>query len=263
MPTTSPDHQRRQAAYSDGVYARGPRPHVTTRDPLVRYLVEWRLKTAVERLRGAAGERLHSGSRIIVMCSGEGLEGTLLSDMGFTDVTVADISPVAIEQALKRDPRLKGTVVDLDRLALPDDSYDLALVQDGLHHLQDPVRGFTEMLRISTTAVVFLEPHNSLAGRMVGRTWEYSGDAVNYVFRWTRRLVQDVASSYLGPDSFRNLSFAFWHHNVMFEKIGRRFGSRLSVPVMRAAKALFDRALPASGNQFCGIVLKTPRRPAG
>jgi hypothetical protein len=122
------------------------------------------------------------------------------------------------------------------------------------------VRGFTEMLRIATTGIVFLEPHNSLAGRMVGRTWEQHGDAVNYVFRWTRQLVQDVASSYLGRDSFRNLSFAFWHHNIVLEKVGRRFGRRLAVPVVRAAKQVADRLLPASGNQFCGMVLKHPRR---
>ncbi|HEV3052500.1 MAG TPA: hypothetical protein VGX50_19460, partial [Longimicrobium sp.] len=150
-------------------------------------------------------------------------------------------------------------VLDMDHQTLPDGAYDLSLVQDGLHHLQDPVRGFTEMLRISTTAAVFLEPHNSLAGRLVGRTWEQHGDAVNYVFRWTRRLVHDVASSYLGRDSFQNLSFAFWHHNVMLEKIGKPLGSRLALPVLRTAKAVFDRVLPASGNQFCGMVVKTPR----
>jgi SAM-dependent methyltransferase len=261
MPTVTPtaEHQRRQAEQSDAVYAKGPRAHVVSRDPLVRYLVDWRLKTAMDRLRRAAGDRLHPGSRVVVVCSGEGLEGTLLCDMGFTDVTVADISPMAVEQAVKRDPRLTGMVLDMDHQTLPDGAFDLAVVQDGLHHLQDPVRGFTEMLRISTTAVVFLEPHNSVAGRMVGRTWEQHGDAVNYVFRWTRRLVQDVASSYLGRDSFRNLSFAFWHHNVMLEKIGRPLGIRASVPVLRAAKAVIDRLLPASGNQFCGMIVKTPR----
>jgi len=260
MPSPTAEHQRKQAEQMDAIFAKGPRGHIVSRDPLVRYVVDWRLKTALDRLRLAAGDRLHARSRVLVLCSGEGLEGSILYDMGFTDVTVGDISPVAIEQARKRDPRLKGMVVDLEHLALPDGACDLALVQDGLHHLQDPVRGFTEMLRISTTAVVFLEPHNSLAGRMVGRTWEHHGDAVNYVFRWTRRLVQDVASSYLGPDSFRNLSFAFWHHNVMLEKIGRRFGRRLSIPVLRTAKTLIDRVLPGSGNQFCGMILKTPRR---
>ncbi|HEU4561388.1 MAG TPA: class I SAM-dependent methyltransferase [Longimicrobium sp.] len=261
MTPTLMDHQARQAAEADRMYAAGPRSHVTSTDPLVRYLVEWRIRTAMGRLRAAAGARLHEASRVIVLCSGEGLEGSLLCDMGFTDVTVADISPVAIEHARARDPRLKGMVVDADRLDLATRSYDLALVQDGLHHLQDPVRGFTEMLRIATVGAVFLEPHNSLAGRLIGRKWEHQGDAVNYVFRWTRRLVEDVASSYLGPDSFRNLSFAFWHHNVIFEHIGRRFGRRLSVPVMRTAKAVFDRALPVSGNQFCGMVVKTPAAP--
>jgi ubiquinone/menaquinone biosynthesis C-methylase UbiE len=257
---TQMDHQARQAAQHDLMYARGPRPHVGSTDPLVRYLVEWRIRTALDRLRAAAGARLNPASRVLVLCAGEGLEGSLLCDMGFADVTVADISSVAMQQARQRDPRLKTMVADAERLALPDGAYDLALVQDGVHHLQDPVRGFTEMLRISTTAAVFLEPHNSLAGRMVGRTWEEHGEAVNYVFRWTRRLVQDVASSYLGRDSFRNLSFAFWHHNIMLEKIGRRFGRRLSVPVVRTAKQVADRLLPASGNQFCGMVLKHPPR---
>lgn len=255
---TTMDHQARQAAQHDLMYARGPRSHVGSTDPLVRYLVEWRIRTALDRLRAAAGARLHPASRVMVLCAGEGLEGSLLCDLGFTDVTVADISSVAMQQARERDPRLKTVVADAERLAVSDGAYDLALVQDGLHHLQDPVRGFTEMLRIASTAAVFLEPHNSAAGRLLGRRWERHGEAVNYVFRWTRGLVEDVASSYLGENAFRNLSFAFWHHNVILERIARRLGPRVSVPMVRAAKAVLDRALPVSGNQFCGMVLRTP-----
>ena len=137
---------------------------------------------------------------------------------------------------------------------------DVTVVQDGLHHLQNPVHAFTEMLRISSVGVMFFEPHDSLVGRLIGTRWERHGNAVNYVFRWTRRLVEDVASSYLGEHSFVNLSFGFWHHNVVLERLARPLGRKLGLAVVRGFKGSFDRVLAAAGNQFCGLVLKKPQR---
>jgi ubiquinone/menaquinone biosynthesis C-methylase UbiE len=68
---------------------------------------------------------------------------------------------------MDRDKRLKGIVLNAERTNLPSQSFDIALVQDGLHHLSSPVQGFTEMLRVAKRAVVFLEPHDSLVGRMI------------------------------------------------------------------------------------------------
>jgi hypothetical protein len=157
---------------------------------------------------------------------------------------------------MDRDKRLKGIVLNAERTNLPSQSFDIALVQDGLHHLSSPVQGFTEMLRVAKRAVVFLEPHDSLVGRMIGTQWEKNGSAINYVFRWDKKLVDQVASSFLGPNSFDNLSLSFWHHNVVYAKARSILGGRFGLMVVRSIKYFFDRLIGRLGNQFCGLVIK-------
>jgi len=253
-----PDEQwQAQRASFNATFSHGSRSHVTSKDPLTRYLVTWRLKTALLRLQDVAPD-LNMSSSILVMCAGEGLEGTVLCDLGYTDVTVSDISDVGVAEALRRDPRLKGLTLNAERAELAGESYDVVVVQDGLHHLPSPVAGFTEMLRICRRAAVFLEPHNSLAGRRLGREWEINGNAVNYVFRWDRRLVEQVSSSYLGRAMSVNLSFSFWHHNVGLEGLGRKIRPvRAAKPAIAATKRILDAVGGRFGNQFCGIVVKS------
>lgn len=251
------NHCERQKKQHDMVFARGSRAHVASTVPVTRYIVEWRIKAALQRLTEAAGGRITYDIKILLMCAGEGIEGSTLCDMGYRNVTVSDISDAAVTEAVRRDQRLQGIPLNAERSAQPDKSFDVVIVQDGLHHLQNPVLGFTEMLRIARVGALFLEPHDSSIGRMLGTKWETNGEAVNYVFRWTRKLVEDVASSYLPQDSFDNLSFSFWHHNIVFDKVGRRLGGeRLGLMTIRLLKRLLDSALGRMGNQFCGVVLK-------
>ena len=250
-------HSERQRAQHDRKFAVGPRAHVTSEIPLVRYIASWRLEEGLRRLKKMAHDRLSTQSSILVMCAGEGLEGSILCDLGYTDVTVSDLSPVGVSLAQNRDERLKGLVLNAERAELQDGAFDLVVVQDGLHHLQNPILGFTEMLRLARVGVLFLEPHDSLVGNLIGTRWERNGEAVNYVFRWTRKLVEDVASSYLGPDSFANLSFSFWHHNTVYHRIGKLLGEgKFALQTISALKFMLDAVGGRAGNQFCGLVLK-------
>jgi SAM-dependent methyltransferase len=253
---TTPTHDSLQRQWSDGVFADGSRSHLLTDDALVQYLVRWRLSSAMTRLRRVAPD-LDEHSSILVLCSGDGFEGSHLADLGYRDVTVSDLSVFGVRSALERDPRLRGVVLNATTPGVRDRSVDVVIVQDGLHHLVSPVAGFVEMLRICRRAAVFLEPHDSFAGRRAGTTWEVNGDAVNYVFRWNRQLVDQVANSYLGPDSCVNHSFSFWHHNVHLDRLGRRLGGgHRAVRVIDTLKRTGDRVLPRSGNQFCGTIVK-------
>ncbi|MBZ0073212.1 MAG: class I SAM-dependent methyltransferase [Gammaproteobacteria bacterium] len=250
-------HWEKQKAQHDARYAAGPRGHTVSSDPLVNYVTRWRLREAFRRLRLAAGNRIDTDSRILVMCAGEGLEGSVLYDLGYRNVTVSDISDVGVGQAISRDSRLKGVVLNAEAVALDDNAYDVVVVQDGLHHLRSPVAGFTEMLRVGAVAAIFLEPHQSLAGSLLGTKWERNGEAINYVFRWNRRLVGDVSSSYLVEKPFDNLSFSFWHHNIVLGRLGRLVGGgRQGVLLVRTLKVLLDGLMGRWGNQFCGLVVK-------
>lgn len=248
----------RQRAHTDGYFATGPRPHSVSSDVFTRYIFEWRIRSAIECLQ-KGGARLGADSSFLTLCAAEGHEGSVLCDLGFRNVTVSDISPVALGVALNRDSRLRGQVLSAENLGLPEAAFDVVFVQDGLHHLRNPVLGFTEMLRVCARAAVFLEPHDSFLGRTIGTRWEKNGDAVNYVFRWSRKLVDDIACSYLGEDRFDNLSFSFWHHTPRYAQLGRYLGGkRLALATIRTLKFVFDQALAQFGNQFCGIILKKP-----
>lgn len=223
---------------------------------LSRYIVSWALFEMMEKaIRSSAG-KLSKESSILIMCAGEAHEGTILCDEGYTNITISDISPMGVESALKRDPRLKGVVLNAQDADVPNDSYDFVFIQHGLHHLPSPVAGLTEMLRIARFGAAFIEPHDSLVGNLIGRDWEWHDDAVNYVFRWDKKLVQDVCNSYLGPDSFTNKSFSFWHHNPTFFKMRNLpFSEVVSVNILKFTKSALDTIFRYSGNQICGLVI--------
>jgi SAM-dependent methyltransferase len=224
--------------------------------PLLKYIATWRMATAISRLLGESRGRINTSSRVLVLCAADGYEGSTLCDLGFKDVTISDLSDVALTAALERDRRLKTICLDAENVGFPDEAFDVVVTQDGLHHLQSPVRGFTEMLRVCKQAAFFLEPHDSWIGHILGKRWEVEGEAKNYVFRWNRKLVQDVASSYLVSDSFRNLSFSFWHHNPVFERIGRTLSmGQFGCNSIAATKFMLDVIFGRWGNQFCGMII--------
>jgi SAM-dependent methyltransferase len=251
-------HIEEQRQASDVAYSQGSRQHTTTSDVLVNYIVRKRINDGIRYLIQYSTNRLTYVSSILLLCSGEGLEGTVLADMGFTDVTVSDISDVAVKGSMERDKRLHGIVINAENTRLEDGSFDVVIVQDGLHHLQNPILGFTEMLRISRLGVLFIEGHDSFIGNVFGTEWERHGDAVNYVFRWKRKLVRDLAKSYLGPDSFSDHSYAFWHHNIVYARIGNLFGGgKVGLKAVAALDFFLNHFFHRIGNSFCCLIVKS------
>ena len=241
-------------------YAAGSRAHVLSKDPSTQYIVSWRINESINRLMAASEGLIGFNASILILCSGEGMEGSILCDRGFWDVTISDLTDNGVKAALGRDKRLKGFPLDAQNTGLANESYDIVVVQDGLHHLPSPTQGFTEMLRLAKKGVIFLEPHDSLVGRLIGTKWEKNGESINYVFRWDKQLVEQILSSYLGRNSFVNLSFSFWHHNPVFGKLSNLLGKSLAPPVIKFIKATLDLCIGNFGNQFSGLVLKHPKK---
>ena len=238
-------HVAKQRQYTD-LYFRAREPRYLNMSPVTEYVIDWRIREAMKRLNAP------KSSSILVLCCAEAHEASVICNVGFTNVTISDISPVALDVALKLDNRLSGLILDAGNIDLPDDSFDVVVLQDGLHHLQSPVGGMLEMLRVAKRAIVFLEPHDSISGKLLGRKWEDNDGEINYVFRWSRKLVQDVACSYFAHNRFTNLSFSFCHHNIVYDRYFRLLG----VPGLSALKATLDFFLGRFGNQFCGIIVK-------
>ena len=257
----SEEQQREQVAAFDEKFGHGSRSLVTSEDPVVRYLTRWRMETAWRHL--AARCDLGSQPSVLFLCAGDAGEATTLADLGVQDITVTDNSPAAVRAALAADSRLTGFTCNALSNDLPSQSYDVVIVQDGLHHLPEPVRGFTEMLRIAAKAAFFLEGANSAAGRLFGRRWEQEGTHENFVFRWDFDLVEQVSCAYLGRGAFRNETFSFWHHNVHLDRLARRLGpSSRALGVVKALKTTADTVAPRGGNQICGMVIKENPQPS-
>lgn len=229
-----------------------------TSDPVTHYVICWRLFTAIKRLMAASGGRFTKDSSVLFLCSGDGAEASQCCDeFGFTDVTFSDLSSVAVQAGIARDPRLKGVVSSAEAPDWDENSFDVVIVQDGLHHLRNPVLGFTTMLHIARVGVIFVEPHDALVGNLIGTKWETGDGATNYVFRWTKNLVEQVASSWFGCGDFCNLSFSYWHHNIMMERFGRLFGGgAFGKTATSVFKYALDLLLPGCGNGFTGMILK-------
>lgn len=246
----------------DASFHDGARDVVLSNDPATKYLRQIRVREALARLIALRGEDAGLGS-LLVVCGGEGQEASIAADMGFDPVVTSDISARSVSAAEGRDARLRAIQANAEATGLDDDSFDVVLVQDGLHHLQEPVRGFCEMLRIARSAVVMIEPRISLASRLLGIEWEEQGEgAVNYVFRWRLGLVHDVASSYLGRDGFEDHSYAFWHHNPVLTKLAHRLGSgEAAARRIARLRSTSSRLLGRFGNQMCGLIL-LEERPA-
>ena len=252
--------QRERANRVHGDLAEGLWDYHYTSDPLIRYLRDRRLHRALSELdkRGRVDVATQS---VLLVCGGVGGEGTFLANQGFVDVTVSDLSEKAMELCRRFDGRLKTRVLNAeDMTEVEDGSYDLVLVQDGLHHLPRPVLGFTEMLRVARSAVVVIEPHSGVVAKAIGKQWEVDGDAVNYVFRWNRSMLEQTTRSYLLQEDAEVITCRFFDHNLVVNRVV----SKLPLPrrsQLLAAKATYGMLHPAApvGNMMVGIVLKPPR----
>ena len=119
------------------------------------------------------------------------------------------------------------------------------------------------MLRVARNAVVVIEPHLGLAGRLLGTTWEQQGEAINYVFRWNRAILEQSTRSYLLSDSTEVIAMQLWDHNLVVGKMVNHLPPRTRLV---AAKCLYKTPSPLSsfGNMMVESYLRNRhsfRRP--
>lgn len=183
-------HAAAQAAwFSDAVDPEWEitRPHGAPR--FHRWLLEEKFR------RSVAGLELH-GSTALVVCAGSGMDAELLARAG-ARVVAADISPGGAARIAERASRfgvvIEPMVADVERLPFANASFDVVYVHDGLHHLEDPMRGLDEMTRVARRAVSVTEPAAATATRLAARLGlaaerEDAGNAV------ARLALKDVSS---------------------------------------------------------------------
>ena len=110
--------------------------------------------------RSVEGLDLNSATALSV-CAGSGMDAEFLARAG-ARVTAVDVSAGAAARTAERAVRfgvdITPVVADVERLPFCDAAFELVYVHDGLHHLEDPYRGLSEMARVTRMAISITEP---------------------------------------------------------------------------------------------------------
>jgi ubiquinone/menaquinone biosynthesis C-methylase UbiE len=162
------DHKAAQADHFDRVAEEAfetSRPRGTPR--LYRFLLGEKFRRALGPIR-----RDVAGASALTVCGGSGMDAEFLARVG-AEATSSDLSLGAARRARARAERhgvaFDSIVADVEHLPYGDESVDLVLVHDGLHHLADPYAGLAEMARVARRWVVVTEPARASLTRLAVR----------------------------------------------------------------------------------------------
>jgi ubiquinone/menaquinone biosynthesis C-methylase UbiE len=141
------------------------RPEGTPR--LYRFLLDEKFKRAA----GPFGPHL-VGASVLTVCGGSGMDAGYFARSGATVVS-SDLSLGAAVRAKTRSERydlgIQSIVADVEHLPYADQSVDVVAVHDGLHHLDDPFVGLSEMARVARRWIVVTEPARASVTRLAIR----------------------------------------------------------------------------------------------
>lgn len=202
-------------------------------DEAARSHVPWsRLRThleigQVDRVISMVGGDL-TGTSVLTVCSGMGIECGRLAQAG-AHVTATDLSPDSVKRLAAAYPDMTVRQADAEDLPFEDESFDIALVRRGLHHLPRPILGIHEMVRVARKHVILLEAQDNwltrrlTGGRLFGLIPQ--GGRIechgNYIYRFSRRELEKLAAAMF----LKRIRFhAEWHHNnYVVEDLHHRF----------------------------------------
>ena len=172
-----------------------------------------------------------------------------LRTLGFQNLTLSNLASALDTSAIGPiDNGLKTVAIDAEDLAVPDNAYDVVLAHEVLHHCRSPHRALCEMLRVSRKYVIFMEPNDSLAMRLLVRmhlSFPYELAAVvdhdcksgglrdtavpNYVYRWNKNELSKTVSSFLAEYMFSVSAHPYWDFNIDEKELALRKQTKLSV----------------------------------
>lgn len=248
------NHKRRQAEFfseHEDFEFETTRPHGAPR--FYRFLMEEKFR------RSVAGLGTPAGATALTVCGGSGMDAEFLASSGF-NVIASDLSIGAARRARDRAQRygldIAVLVADVEKLPFATSSVDFSYVHDGLHHLEDPLTGLQEMVRVAGRGVAVTEPSQAVATSIavkvhlsieyedagnrvermqmeqIIRTMEDGGFRVVVAERYAMRYRHDpgpLITFYSLPGAYQLSTFAWRRLNGL---IGR-FGNKLTVQAIR------------------------------
>jgi SAM-dependent methyltransferase len=200
---------------------------------------------------------LRTDHSVLVVAGGQP-DHEVLTSAGLRTVTISNLDDHI--DASTYEP-FGWSAQNAERLRFPDDSFDVAIVHQGLHHCRVPHQGLVEMYRVARRGIVAFEPHETVltrAGVRLGIGQEYecaavadndlrcggveNSDIPNFVYRWTEREVRKTLAAY-DPTGQPRVRFFYDLRVPDQAAAGLRRGAgrvvgRAAVPLARAALQL-------------------------
>lgn len=208
---------------------------------------------------------------VLVVAGGQP-DRQVLASVGLRTVTISNL-----DERMDADgyEPFRWSFQNAEHLGFADDSFDVAIVHQGLHHCRSPHRGLVEMYRVARRGLVVFEPHETVLTRAgvrlgIGQQYECAAvadnelrwggvensDVPNFVYRWSERDVRKTLAAY-DPTGRPRVRF-FYDLRVPGRAASRlksrpsRFVARAAVPVARVAL----RLVPAQSNAIAIVADK-------
>lgn len=207
---------------------------------------------------------------VLVVCGGTA-DRDVLARAGFRQATISNVDK---DYSRHMEP-FAWAYQDAENLTYEANSFDLVIVNAGLHHCYSPHKALLEMLRVARRFVLVFEARDSLllnVAKRIGLTTDYELEAVsangylsggvangpipNHIYRWTEREILKVLRS-AEPRYEPSVKFFYGLRlpHARFSQTNRPIlrGALLALtPVLR----LVARAWRKQGNEFGFLIEK-------
>ncbi len=260
-PAISDGHKHQQVQFFDDAdhEYEVSRPHGTP--ALYQWLIEEKFRRSVAMLRGLLPE-----ASVLTVCGGSGMDAELLARAG-AQVVCSDLSPGATRRVRERSQRydvpISPIVADIECLPFADRSFDIVYVHDGLHHLENPIRGLREMLRVARVAVSVNEPAQAAVTRMAIRlgTAHEKEEAGNAIGRLRPELlIEEIEHAKF--DVLRVERYGMYYRHEAGE-IFRALSRPGVLPLVQAGFGGLNRMLGGLGNKLTVQAARSDARLPG
>jgi len=220
------------------------------------------LCNAIDRYKRSRDNEGLGLGRVVALCSNQ-QEAMAFSKYDFEEILLTGINPPgdALLAAIDRDNRISYRRQNSECLDIGSGTFDLVICKEGIHHLARPVLGVYEMLRITKSHIVIIEPANTLVNVLLMRLglasdYEKNLDCNincrdNYVYRWSRDRLRDLLNSYYLESGYELHIISGWMSGKLTAHKSK------AVRVLSAFLGAIASYIPGSPGNYMTAVIKS------
>jgi len=239
-------------------------------------------RTIVKNLAIAAKRlELDHDSTVLAVGASE-LDVELLRAIGFSKIVTSNLDGFQGHQPL-----------DLEELALADESYDIVFAHAVLHHCRSPHKAAGEMARVCRRCAIFIEPNESTLMRILTlfrfsfpyeigavstnnyvRGGMRNGPIPNFIYRWNPNELLKTISTYVPERVWSQESRSYWDFFITEIDLKWRKQTRLGgisdfigpsrfIYLLQLLQKLMNTVpiIRSQGNKFMGVAVKGRHHP--